>query len=72
MLHGEEGLKDLLSPEKNKLDPEMKPDVQDQEYVMKAAADAGKLLGERLSSGHDRKEVTKKVMDQMMKMIKAW
>ena len=72
MLHGEEGIKDLLSPENNKLDPEMKPDVLDQEYVMKAAADAGKLLGERLSSGHDRKEVTKKVLDQMMKMIKAW
>ncbi len=72
MLHGEEGIKDLLNPENNKLDPEKKPDVLDQEYVMKAAADAGKLLGERLSSGHDRKKVTQKVMGQMMKMIKAW
>ena len=62
----------MFSPENNKLDPGKKPDVLDQEYVMKAAADAEKLLGERLSSGHARKEVTKKLMDQMMKMIKAW
>ena len=39
--------------------------------AVEAAVDAGKLLGQRLSSGHDRKAVTKKAMDQMRKMIQT-
>ena len=38
---------------------------------MKAAADAGKLLGQRLQKGHDRKQVTQKMQQQMMEMLKS-
>jgi hypothetical protein len=38
----------------------MIPQVNKQMEVMEAAAAAGKLLGERLRNGHDRKVVTQK------------
>jgi hypothetical protein len=38
---------------------------------MAAAVDAGKQLGQRLTSGHDRAQVTQKVQAQMMAMFEA-
>ncbi len=49
-----------------KITPEMIPDVRKQPDVMAAAANAGKLLAERLTSGHDRKAVTQKMRERMM------
>ncbi len=37
--------------------------------VMQAAADAGKLLGKRLTTGHDRAQVTQKVQKKMMDLF---
>jgi hypothetical protein len=45
------------------------PDVEKQTNVMAAAADAGKLLGHRLSDGHDRTKVAKDVQEKMMAMF---
>ena len=42
------------------------PNVEKQADVMAAAVQAGKLLGERLTKGHDRVAVTQKVQDKMM------
>ena len=54
-----------------KITPEMIPDVTKQPEVMAAAADAGKLLGKRLTEGHDRKAVTRNMQQKMMEMMKA-
>ena len=54
-----------------KITPEMIPDVTKQPEVMAAAADAGKLLGKRLTEGHDRKVVTRNMQQKMMEMMKA-
>ncbi|WP_419659606.1 NADPH-dependent FMN reductase [Desulfosarcina variabilis str. Montpellier] len=48
---------------------EMPPDVEKQPDVIKAAADAGKLLGHRLSDGHDRTKVTKEVQEKVMALF---
>jgi multimeric flavodoxin WrbA len=45
------------------------PDVEKQTNVMAAAADAGKLLGHRLSDGHDRAKVTKEVQEKVMALF---
>jgi len=42
------------------------PDVEKQTDVMASAVQAGKLLGERLTNGHDRAAVTQSVRDKMM------
>jgi hypothetical protein len=42
------------------------PNVEKQTDVMAAAVQAGKLLGERLTNGHDRAVVTQRVRDKMM------
>jgi len=65
------GIPNMLYGEAVKITPEMIPDVIKQPEVMKAAADAGKLLRERLSSGHDRKQVTQKMQQKMMEMLKS-
>jgi multimeric flavodoxin WrbA len=44
----------------------MIPDVEDQTEVMCAAVEAGKQLGERLRTGHDREAVTKKMQEKLM------
>lgn len=49
-----------------KIDPDSIPDVSKQPEVMKAAEEAGKLLGQRLNDGHDRIAVTMKVQKMMM------
>jgi hypothetical protein len=45
---------------------ETTPDVTKQPEVMKAAADAGELLGQRLREGHDRSAITLKIQKVMM------
>lgn len=52
-----------------KITPEMIPDVSKQADVMQAAVDAGKLLGKRLSEGHDRSEVTMRMQEKMMSAL---
>ena len=42
------------------------PNVEKQKDVMAAAVQAGRLLGERLTNGHDRAAVTQRVRDKMM------
>jgi len=52
-----------------KITPENTPSVTRQPEVMQAATDAGKLLGKRLTTGHDRAEVTRKVQQKMMELF---
>jgi multimeric flavodoxin WrbA len=54
-----------------KITPEMTPDVSKQPDLMAKAAEAGKLLGKRLTEGHDRKLVTQKMQQKMMEMMKG-
>ncbi|RJP95667.1 MAG: flavodoxin family protein [Desulfobacteraceae bacterium] len=54
-----------------KITPEMIPDVRKQPEVMAKAAEAGRLLGKRLTDGHDRQAVTQKMQQQMMEMLKG-
>jgi hypothetical protein len=54
-----------------KITPEMIPDVGKQSEVMAKAADADRLLGKRLTAGHDRKLVTQNMQRKMMDMLKS-
>lgn len=54
-----------------KITPEMTPDVTKQPDLIAKAAEAGKLLGKRLTEGHDRKLVTQKMQQKMMEMMKG-
>jgi multimeric flavodoxin WrbA len=63
------GVPYMLYGEGVKITTEMVPNVTKQPDVMKAAADAGKLLGQRLTEGHDRKQVTQKMQQQFMEML---
>jgi multimeric flavodoxin WrbA len=49
-----------------KITDENTPCVTKQPDLMKTAADAGKLLGQRLTTGHDRAAVTQNVQKTMM------
>jgi hypothetical protein len=49
----------------------MIPSVNKQHEVMKAAADAGKLLGRRLNEGHDRIEVAQRMQQKFMEMLEG-
>jgi multimeric flavodoxin WrbA len=60
------GLPRMLYGEDVRITPEMIPDVSRQPAVMQSAADAGRLLGERLQQGHDRAQVTRKMKAAMM------
>lgn len=51
--------------------PEITPDVTKQPKVMASAAEAGKLLGQRLTSGHDRGAVTASMQKKMMAMFES-
>jgi hypothetical protein len=42
------------------------PKVEKQADMMAAAVQAGKLLGERLTHGHDRVAATQRVRDKML------
>ena len=63
------GVPAMMYGEGVKITPEMIPDVARQADVMKAAVDAGKLLSNRLSQGHDRGLVTMRMQEKMMKML---
>ncbi len=52
-----------------KITPEMIPDVTKQPDLMQAAADAGRLLGQRLRQGHDRMVVTRSMQAKLMAMF---
>jgi multimeric flavodoxin WrbA len=52
-----------------KITPEIIPDVDKQPEVLAAASEAGKLLGQRLKSGHDRSKVTQVMQQKMMAML---
>jgi multimeric flavodoxin WrbA len=60
------GIPYFLHGEGVKITPDSIPDVTRQPEVMKAAVDAGKLLGRRLREGHDRAAVTLKMQQVMM------
>ena len=62
------GIRMLHGPD-FKITPENTPGVTKQPEVMQAAADAGKLLGQRLTTSHDRAEVTQKVQKKMMDLL---
>jgi multimeric flavodoxin WrbA len=63
------GVPMMMHGEGVKITPDMIPDVSKQADVMQAAADAGKLLGKRLSEGHDRSEVTMRMQEKMMSAL---
>jgi multimeric flavodoxin WrbA len=63
------GVPIMLHGEGVKITEDMIPDVSKQADVMQAAADAGKLLGKRLTQGHDRKAVTQKMQQRMMALL---
>jgi multimeric flavodoxin WrbA len=65
------GLPRMLLGEGVKITPDNTPDVSKQPQVLQAAAEAGKLLGERLRQGHDRQAVTQKMMQAMMAKFEA-
>jgi len=52
-----------------KISPDMIPSISKQPQLLKAAAEAGKLLGDRLRAGNDRKQTTKKIKDRMMALL---
>jgi multimeric flavodoxin WrbA len=51
--------------------PETTPSVKKQPQVMAAAAAAGRQLGDRLRSGHDRNQVTMKMQKKLMDLFAA-
>jgi multimeric flavodoxin WrbA len=63
------GVPHMLFGEGYKIKPEDIPDVSRQPEVIQAAENAGKLLGKRLSEGHDRMAVTQKMMGKMMALL---
>jgi hypothetical protein len=65
------GITAFLFGPNTKITPDMIPDVKKQPEVMAAAVDAGKLLGKRLTEGHDRKAVTQKMQQKIMEMMEA-
>lgn len=72
--HGETcqvGIPNMLYGPDVTITEEIIPNVTKQPEVMQAAADAGKLLGERLLGGHDRKTVTQNMQAKMMTMFKG-
>lgn len=52
-----------------KITSDTTPDVTKQPDVIKAAEDAGKILGKRLREGYDRVAVTQKMQQKMMEMF---
>ncbi|HCY86945.1 MAG TPA: flavodoxin family protein [Desulfobacteraceae bacterium] len=63
------GIPNMLHGPGVKITDNIIPDVEKQADVMAAAADAGKLLGKRLSQGHDRTAVAQAVQEKMMAMF---
>ena len=65
------GVPYMLYGEGSKITDEMIPNVAKQPEVMKAAVDAGKLLGQRLGDGHDRTQVAQKMQQKFMEMLEG-
>jgi NAD(P)H-dependent FMN reductase len=65
------GIPRMLMGEGVKITPDIIPDVSKQPEVIQAAANAGRLLGERLRQGHDRQAVTQRMMQAMMAKFEA-
>lgn len=63
------GVPIMLHGEGVKITSDMIPDVAKQPEVMQSAADAGRLLGQRLFDGHDRTAVTQKMQEKMMGLL---
>jgi multimeric flavodoxin WrbA len=63
------GVPSLLYGEGVKITDDMIPKVTKQPDVMKAAAAAGKKLGDRLRNDHDRKAVTQNMQQTLMQMF---
>ena len=60
------GIPYFLHGEGVKISEDIIPDVNRQPEVMQASVEAGKKLGQRLQSGHDRMQVTQKMQAIMM------
>ena len=72
--HGETckvGIPIMLHGPEVKITDDMIPDVTKQPDAMQAAADAGRLLGERLRNGHDWEKVALMMQQKMMVMLEA-
>lgn len=65
------GIPSMLHGPNVKITPEMIPDVAKQPATMAAAAEAGRLLGERLKHDHDRAAVTRKMQAKMMALFEG-
>lgn len=63
------GIPRMMMGENVKITPDIIPGVAKQPELLKAAREAGKLLGERLRNGHDRKKVTEKMQKKLMDMF---
>ena len=63
------GIPLMMHGEGVKITPDIIPDVSKQPKVLAAAAAAGKLLGQRLTNGHDRASVTRNMQAKMMAMF---
>jgi multimeric flavodoxin WrbA len=63
------GVPVMLYGKEVKITPEIIPDVSNQSAVMITAADAGRLLGKKLTAGHDRKLVAQQMQSKMMAML---
>ena len=60
------GIPVMVYGEGVKIKDDMIPDVAKQPEVIQAAVDAGRLLGQRLREGHDRRQVAAAMQKQMM------
>lgn len=60
----------MMYGEGYKITPSNIPDVTKCPTTMKAAADAGKILGEKLRDNHEREAVTRKMQQMMMEKFK--
>jgi hypothetical protein len=52
-----------------KITEDMIPNVAKQPQTLQAAAEAGKLLGNRLRQDHDRSRVTRNMQQKLMSMF---
>jgi multimeric flavodoxin WrbA len=65
------GIPRMMMGENVKITPDIIPSVTRQPELIKAAEEAGKLLGERLTTGHDRKQVASGMQKKLMDMFTA-
>jgi len=63
------GAPHMIYGEGVKIIPDMIPSISKQPQVLKAAAEAGKLLGDRLRAGNNKKLTAKKIQDRMMALL---